>query len=221
MPNAKLCIPRVAVIVRDDFVYETVLRSVMFAKFVSAAWGDDTGKEADAEGADDQVRVPHEGVTGPWQKLQVSDVLRLTCRLQVSAATGIAYDSPADLVAQCFTVLNVRAMCSSGKQPAASKTLTVAVPSVWGVAASLADTVKRNTAEITAGLKETNWRAEIEAFGKGVREEEQVLRHETAKRVEVAKEHFPKDVRSTIHQVPSTVKVCFPSLSGLSAIILL
>ena len=68
--------------------------------------------------------------------------------------------------------------------------------SLWGVASSLADTVKKNTAEITTGLKETNWRAELEAFSKGVREEEHQLRKETVKRVEVAKEHLPKDVRS-------------------------
>lgn len=68
--------------------------------------------------------------------------------------------------------------------------------SLWGVAASLADTVKKNTAEITTGLKETNWRAELEAFSKGVREEEHQLRKETVTRVEVAKEHLPKDVRS-------------------------
>lgn len=66
-------------------------------------------------------------------------------------------------------------------------------PSFWGVAASLADTVKKNTAEITAGLKDTNWRAELEAFSKGVQEEEHLLRKETAKRVEVARERFPKD----------------------------
>ena len=83
--------------------------------------------------------------------------------------------------------------CSSDK-PEQGKTTNSAIPNFWGVAASLADTVKKNTAEITAGLKETNWKAELEAFGKGVREEEQVLRQETAKRVEVAKEHFPKDV---------------------------
>lgn len=59
----------------------------------------------------------------------------------------------------------------------------------------MADTVKKNTAEITTGLKETNWRAELEAFSKGVREEEHQLRKETVKRVEVAKEHLPKDVR--------------------------
>lgn len=86
--------------------------------------------------------------------------------------------------------------CSSETQE--GTTSTTALPSFWGVAASLADTVKKNTAEITAGLKETNWRAELEAFSKGVREEEQVLRHETAKRVEVAKEHLPKDVRLCI-----------------------
>lgn len=68
--------------------------------------------------------------------------------------------------------------------------------SLWGVASSLADTVKKNTAEITTGLKETNWRAELEAFSKGVREEEHQLRKETVKHVEVAKEHLPKDVRS-------------------------
>lgn len=67
--------------------------------------------------------------------------------------------------------------------------------SLWGVASSLADTVKKNTAEITVGLTETNWRAELEAFSKGVREEEHQLRKETVKRVEVAKEHLPKDVR--------------------------
>ena len=67
--------------------------------------------------------------------------------------------------------------------------------SLWGVASSLVDTVKMNTAEITTGLKETNWRAELEAFSKGVREEEHQLRKETVKRVEVAKEHLPKDVR--------------------------
>ena len=76
-----------------------------------------------------------------------------------------------------------------------SKDPTGASFSLWGVAASLADTVKRNTAEITTGLKETNWRAELEAFGKGVRDEEHQLRMETVKRVEVAKEHLPKDVR--------------------------
>ncbi len=70
--------------------------------------------------------------------------------------------------------------------------------SLWGVASSLADSVKKNTAEITTGLKETNWRAELEAFSKGVREEEHQLRKETAKRVEVAKEHLPKDVRSCL-----------------------
>lgn len=67
--------------------------------------------------------------------------------------------------------------------------------SLWGVASSLADSVKKNTTEITTGLKETNWRAELEAFSKGVREEEHQLRKETAKRVEVAKERLPKDVR--------------------------
>lgn len=72
--------------------------------------------------------------------------------------------------------------------------------SLWGVASSLADTVKKNTAEITTGLKETNWRAELEAFSKGVREEEHHLRKETVKRVEVAKEHLPKDVRS-LHNI--------------------
>ena len=66
--------------------------------------------------------------------------------------------------------------------------------SLWGVATSLADSVKKNTAEITTGIKETNWRAELEAFSKGVREEEHQLRKETVKRVEVAKEHLPKDV---------------------------
>jgi len=71
--------------------------------------------------------------------------------------------------------------------------------SLWGVASSLADSVKKNTAEITTGLKETNWRAELEAFSKGVREEEHQLRKETVKRVEVAKEHLPKDVGIWLH----------------------
>lgn len=82
-----------------------------------------------------------------------------------------------------------------GSSKSQSKDSAGASFSLWGVAASLADTVKRNTAEITTGLKETNWRAELEAFGKGVREEEHQLRKETVKRVEVAKEHLPKDVR--------------------------
>lgn len=76
-----------------------------------------------------------------------------------------------------------------------SKDSAAASFSLWGVAASLADTVKKTTAEITTGLKETNWRAELEAFSKGVREEEHQLRKETVKRVEVAKDHLPKDVR--------------------------
>lgn len=70
--------------------------------------------------------------------------------------------------------------------------------SLWGVASSLADSVKKNTTEITTGLKETNWRAELEAFSKGVREEEHQLRKETAKRVEVAKERLPKDATAQL-----------------------
>ena len=66
--------------------------------------------------------------------------------------------------------------------------------SLWGVASAFADTVRKNTAEVTTGLKETNWRAELEAFGKGVREEEHQLRKETAKQVEVVKERLPKQV---------------------------
>lgn len=83
-----------------------------------------------------------------------------------------------------------------GSDSVQSKESAGASFSLWGVASSLADTVKKNTAEITTGLKETNWRAELEAFSKGVREEEHQLRKETVKRVEVAKEHLPKDVRS-------------------------
>jgi hypothetical protein len=77
--------------------------------------------------------------------------------------------------------------------------------SLWGVASSLADSVKKNTAEITTGLKETNWRAELEAFSKGVREEEHQLRKETVKRVEVAKEHLPKDVGVLLHALCTTM----------------
>ena len=79
--------------------------------------------------------------------------------------------------------------------------------SLWGVASSLADSVKKNTAEITTGLKETNWRAELEAFSKGVREEEHQLRKETVKRVEVAKEHLPKDVGIWLH-ASCTIQCC-------------
>ncbi|KAL3158911.1 hypothetical protein ABBQ32_011625 [Trebouxia sp. C0010 RCD-2024] len=85
-----------------------------------------------------------------------------------------------------------------GSSKSQSKDSAGASFSLWGVAASLADTVKRNTAEITTGLKETNWRAELEAFGKGVREEEHQLRKETVKRVEVAKEHLPKDATAQL-----------------------
>lgn len=70
--------------------------------------------------------------------------------------------------------------------------------SLWGVASAFADTVRKNTADVTTGLKETNWRAELEAFGKGVREEEHQLRKETAKQVEVVKERLPKQATAQL-----------------------
>lgn len=81
--------------------------------------------------------------------------------------------------------------------------------SLWGVASAFADTVRKNTAEVTTGLKETNWRAELEAFGKGVRDEEQQLRKETSKQVEVVKERLPKQVRPiTAVLAMTTMKLC-------------
>ncbi|KAL0039467.1 hypothetical protein WJX79_009469 [Trebouxia sp. C0005] len=118
----------------------------MFAKLVSATWGEDTGAElAEQTVAEDEVDKSADA-------------------------------SPEDTI--------------SSKDQAGF--------SLWGVASSLADSVKKNTAEITTGLKETNWRAELEAFSKGVREEEHQLRKETVKRVEVAKEHLPKDATAQL-----------------------
>lgn len=118
----------------------------MFAKLVSATWGEDTAAEA-------------------------ADQTAAEGKVDKSADA-----SPEDTV--------------SSKDQAGF--------SIWGVASSLADSVKKNTAEITTGLKETNWRAELEAFSKGVREEEHQLRKETVKRVEVAKEHLPKDATAQL-----------------------
>lgn len=118
----------------------------MFAKLVSATWGEETGAEVE-----DQT--------------------------QAEADTGKSADT---------------------RPKSISDTREQGGFSIWGVASSLAESVKKNTAEITTGLKETNWRAELEAFGKGVQEEEHQLRKETVKRVEVAKEHLPKDATAQL-----------------------
>ena len=67
----------------------------------------------------------------------------------------------------------------------------------WGVATAVADTVKRSTAELAGSVRDTDWRAEIEAFGKTMREDTEQLGHRTAEVVE---------------NIPTTVSCWRPSL---------
>jgi len=64
----------------------------------------------------------------------------------------------------------------------------------WGVANALADTVKKTTADISASVGETDWRAEIEAFGKGVRED--------ASEVQKHAQKAARDGASKLEQLP-------------------
>ena len=65
---------------------------------------------------------------------------------------------------------------------------------VWGMASSLAESLKKNTADIAAGIQSTDWRAELEAFGKGAIDEGQTA----AKHVDKAREALPRDVSYTL-----------------------
>ena len=53
---------------------------------------------------------------------------------------------------------------------------------VWGMASSLAESLKKNTADIAAGIQSTDWRAELEAFGKGAIDEGQTAAKHTPER---------------------------------------
>lgn len=72
----------------------------------------------------------------------------------------------------------------------------------WGVANSLAETVKRGTADLATTVRETDWREEIRAFGKDVLEETEELGQTAVSAVEHAAvsavehvEHLPQHVR--------------------------
>ena len=65
------------------------------------------------------------------------------------------------------------------------------------MATSMADSVKRGTAEIATTVKTTDWRAELEAFGKDVMEETEELGNSAVHAVELAVdsvEHLPQQV---------------------------
>eukprot|EP00884_Botryococcus_braunii_P018124 jgi/Botrbrau1/4996/Bobra.0396s0022.1 len=64
--------------------------------------------------------------------------------------------------------------------------------SIWGMATKLADTVKKGTAEIAASVAETNWKAELEAFGKEVAEDAHEASTYTVERLEA----LPDSVRN-------------------------
>jgi len=69
----------------------------------------------------------------------------------------------------------------------------------WGVANAVADTVKRGAGDIASTVRETDWRAEIAAFGKDVVEETEELGHHAVAAVEHAVdtvEHLPQHVRA-------------------------
>ncbi len=56
--------------------------------------------------------------------------------------------------------------------------------SLWGVAAALSDSVKKGTADLASSVRDTDWRAELNAFRQGVTDESQQLKVSTAAAVE-------------------------------------
>lgn len=72
----------------------------------------------------------------------------------------------------------------------------------WGVANAVAETVKRGTVEIASTVRETDWRAEIQAFGRDVLEETEELGQTAVVAVEHAVEH--------VEQLPQHAQTALP-----------
>lgn len=78
----------------------------------------------------------------------------------------------------------------------------------WGVANAVAETVKRGTVEIASTVRETDWRAEIQAFGRDVLEETEELGQTAVVAVEHAVEH--------VEQLPQHVRTQTPTCATLA-----
>ncbi|KAK9861367.1 hypothetical protein WJX84_006475 [Apatococcus fuscideae] len=72
------------------------------------------------------------------------------------------------------------------EDPSSSRTKTAEAPSFsfWGVATALTESVKKSSADLASSVRETDWRAELNAFRQGVTEESQQLTAHTAAAVE-------------------------------------
>ncbi|KAK9807324.1 hypothetical protein WJX73_001726 [Symbiochloris irregularis] len=70
----------------------------------------------------------------------------------------------------------------------------------WGVASALADTVRKNTADIAASVKETDWRAELESFRQGVAQDAEAESKER-KSVQMQRPRLPQLTPAQLQQL--------------------
>ncbi|CAL8468843.1 g8384 [Coccomyxa elongata] len=80
--------------------------------------------------------------------------------------------------------------------------------SFWGMATALAENVKKSTADIATSVKETDWRAELQSFSKGVAEDSA----EASQLVHKGLERFPKAKAEATAHLPASLGV---GLEGL------
>lgn len=163
----------------------------MFASLVDALQGP-AEQAVDDSASDEDIQGPAEGLQAPPQQ---SESAAQEPEVLISSPSAPEEETPAAAVASGLQSADDLAEEESQipvTQPEASRTSvpTAAAQrpqqafSLWGMASALADNVRKNTADIASSVRDTDWKAELEAFKKGVSEDSQVVQQQTAKAIQ-------------------------------------